>query len=132
MLMGKMLCVSLGRTFGPSSQKFVGCSSTQETIFFNHQRKSSLIQQPRTSTYPGIFLVHPSIYLALWSSEYYIKCGGFQTYGFHLVLNMLHINPEKPVLSSSFQVLLYGIVVSRILKPDRGGGKRWIPWTWGG
>jgi hypothetical protein len=83
MLMGKMLSVSLGRTFGPS-QKFVRCSSTQEIIFFNHQRKSSLIQQPRTSTYPRIFLVHPSIYLALWSSESFtiLSAGVFKPMGF--------------------------------------------------
>lgn len=60
--MSKMLYLGAGgRTFGPSSQKFVGWTSTQDIIFFNHQRKVSPIQQPHTPTYPGIIPIHPYI-----------------------------------------------------------------------
>lgn len=60
-----------------------------------------------------------------------LECRAFHTHGFHLVLNMLHNQPKRPLLSCIVQVLLHCIVITRVLKPYRKG-KRLIPWSWGG
>lgn len=47
------------------------------------------------------------------------KCRACHAYEFHLVLNIPHHPPEKPLLTSAVQVPLRCLVVARILKPDR-------------